>query len=502
MQFYARGNTMWTPNYYPIPNPPSLYWRMDSQAEEAYKDDDGKTQYRSIPHEELYDILGAAYEAHIRPQINDYRTAMNYSGDINLVALPQVFSHTGDFLPAPPPYKVDFPEIKSDNQPRFAKSKKSNPDDIVVSPFQRGQLEIIPGPGYVFSTPQGESQRSLSGHICLGTHSPTRVTPVIFRGITFTRLPLAILHMSVMTVTEVPGNNAIDEVGLMNTIIGNCKPTSVVTDCVAAANSGTIDLLTSIAEAPQTLVSAFNGVMTILKLFKDAKARDVRLRDEVKKVKHRWDREISRLENLAQRDNAAVETAKNQQMKDVNKILHAITGVWLTYRLEIYPTSKLVEDLIGHHFDDHLVEFLRFREFDNYTIPYEFSEIPVDFRCFIKRSIVQGKELSAYYSVNVAKTLWELGWLTFVIDRYMAVGDWLVANFNSPMTYVNKEGATFSWNIKASIKINDNTVNIKFKKRSVFSSDSYCPLTFPPSRSTNQSLDHLALLWKLFSKKL
>lgn len=298
---------------------------------------------------------------------------------------------------------------------------------------------------------------------------------------------LGTLHVSYETVKKYPktkgstydinahGGKVIDRLRSLE------RNAEIIQSCLANANTGQFDVLSELAEAPETLLGALSGCKTILKMTKEAKAKDVRLRNKVKKIQ-------------------AIENPTLQQRKDVASILDAIADVWLTWRLAIYPISKSIDELMTGSFGQY---YYRYREFQSQSEQLDVSFgsercfVPVENRCFIKR-----RYLSSIASLgwNSATAVWNIIPGSFVVDRFISIGDFITAHL-SPNLSVD-QGATYSWKVKAGNGATfgesvDYSVDISYYKRDVINPYHYCGLFTSSNLTLNQHYDHVALGWKL-----
>lgn len=490
---YKRTPTTDHPSQWYSWNIAPVYWFEDESG--------GRWRYASYA--DTNRIFGTVVDRVVNAQVSDYGHAFSHMGKIDghSTFYPLINAIT-DYTPVQvqSPIRYDFPTVKSNNQPAYSKSVSNR--SVVVSPYQKGHFKVTFQPGRAV-TWRG---RTTDYAISLGKFIPGIPMDGSFEfgGRKWRSAPVIIFTRREQSVTERTKYTDFDpDTFAAKFLEALTVQQDTVTECVVSANGGTVDLATSLAELPQSAYGILQGVTAIVKLYKDARKGELRIRDNVKRVRAKWDREISRLENLSRIDDAAIATAKLQQQKDINNLLHAIAQVWLTYRLNIYPNVKTIESTI-----DGLVlgyassEFVRFREQAQFEVPTDFGGLTCTFRSFIKRSIISGAGWQNFFSVNLTRTAWELVPLSFVLDRYIAIGDWITANLSSPDSFTLSEGATNSWIVKDTLTHPDLTIEIDFMRREVFSPDNYCPLMYPAERTMNQKLDHLALAWKLLTKKV
>lgn len=461
----------------------ACYWQDYGTPEQAYV---------IASDSEVQRILVASVAAVAAQQVRAFSASIGRDNSNNF--MPEVLSYEG----APSNHIVDefsFPIVRSNNQPRYSEARKSQ--NIIVSDYQKGTGKITYMPG-IISGNGGVVSRYLSIPFLLGMGDiqPSAASPILIGGRWWAELPYVYLlkRDTLWTETSAYREFSTDEVSaaILRQIKAYPEP---VTAAVAAANSGTVDALTAVAEAPQTLRSILMGCISVFKMYKEARRGEVRFNDHVKKIRYQWSRD--RAEFLRNKDIAGLKTAEKQFNKNINDVINNIAGLWLNWRLQIYPVSQDIEkSLDALRFGDQNVDFLRFRGGTFEKIKIFDGELGVTFRSFIKRGVAPGAEYSAYFSANMSVTAWELVPLSFVLDRYMNIGDWLAANLSTASKWKLTEGATLSWTIDDSTNISETAVlDVSFYKRRVFSPGDYCPLYFPESRSRNQTLDHLALIW-------
>lgn len=185
----------------------------------------------------------------------------------------------------------------------------------------------------------------------------------------------------------------------------------------------------------------------------------------------------------------------------IAEITKAISDVWLTYRLGILPTVNMVEDLLALNLGDERT-FYRYRETASSILDVSYGsetcDLPVIHRAFIKRRYESGIESLGFSNLAA---VWELVPLSFVIDRYVNIGN-LISSLTTPDLSV-KQGATYSWKVSGTrgATVSNNgwsySVTVSSYRRVVINPDRYCGVDFPPKRSFDQKADHLALFWNL-----
>lgn len=299
------------------------------------------------------------------------------------------------------------------------------------------------------------------------------------------------------------------------------------------ANSGTIDILTTIAEMPESARMVLDGFSSLRKLFSDAKAKKMRWLDKAKRVRFEAEERIfrinydSRQEYLKARNERSrrlIEKKRLQEIKQVRDdtkkfladITTAIAQVELTTRYGILPLVYTVEGFV-ETYDNLDMVYKRWSAKE--IVNVEFPDVPgfkksgtisVSLRAFIKRKFDQLKGALAslkHFTASLFRTAWELVPLSFVIDWFINVGDNLSNLFGSTLSGFT-EAATISLKIEnanctylhldsgASV-----TVELKGYMRKVINPRDYCRLIWSPDVSGWRRFDAASLLW-LKTRKL
>lgn len=444
------------------------------------------------------------YEGNTRRGTNDYtRLPKNVTEGINQAILSAFVrdssiyaknynsSFFGNYLnsssgvPVPPiDHSFDIPELVINNQPHYSASKRSG--DIIVSPFRRGRVVITELPGYTATNIGGwaNQTRDLVSTL-LFEKSTKRPGFVIVNGTEVSGTVRTRRRREVRTEGGYPSDCGFSVQSHFDQILTNfvnLQPNfAQMVNTVADANEGVLDALTAIAEARETAVEGLKGCTTIVLMYRDAKAKEFRLRDNLSK----------RLPNLKVRERALA----------VKQLADAVSQVWLTYRLSIYPTVQTVDTILKDLFNG-AYDFQRYRN----TMTLQEQIVPhstlsnVVFRTFIKRSYRVDKPVYRY-GWNPISTAWELVPLSFIVDRYLNIGDFLSTLLN-PKLYV-KQGATNSWKIAEDILSDPYLCNNSRVKTSIaaysrkpFDPDHVCGITLPLVRpSAQQHLDEIAIAW-------
>lgn len=435
---------------------------------------------------------------------------------------PYAMTQSGSEEPLPI-FRIDFEDVRTNNAAAMARVKKTPGSiEIVVSPFARGYYTIsqgygslnekrIPGSDVVKYQTMGASSTKLGAR----TGVPSGTSN--FRGLNWTNTTvIAKMYYARFegTYNISPGDVGfpVDKLKAFMATIPSLLSISnaSVTTALADANRGTVDMLTSIAEMPEFLRSALQGCRAIVRMYGEAKRKEFRLINKAKTLRL----ELARMKPDANfKDIKELEVLRKNQrtiLKQIEEVTSAIADVWLNWRLNIYPTAKTVEASLKA-LEKLDTKFLRFRDrfdgpveppaFEGWTVSGNFS---VSKRCFIKRGAQAGEIFSQLFTSDIASTAWQLLPFSFVLDRYIDIGTWIVSL--TPRNSKVTEGATYSWKYEGTVTyVHDLsgatvTVDLSYYKRVVIDPNSMSCIPIPASRSWNQSMDHLALAWNILLK--
>lgn len=434
--------------------------------------------------------------------------------------------------PVPPKYISLKPKKSASNEPAWSRVKRKQSHSILVTSYLTGQLEFRYQNGFGSCKDFSRNQYPTSLKTC-GLFTEVWETGPDGNKYPFYQVGGYKMYdasfyrgyrwRSCSSYTGNPYDYGWND-DLIVTALKNIPleiDKSLVTECTANANTGTLDLLTTIAEAPEALKSALKGCTEIMRMYKDARTKNLRLLNKAKLKQIEFDKwsSMTYSQKLDAKKMALAKQKSDSFKQAIKDLLTAASGVWLNYRLNILPTAGAVEDsLKGLEQLGLETYFQRFRESSTNTMSMlehlnlpsgwalEQADLSVLERVLVKRGVSGSQKWTEIFSTNVFKTAWELVPLSFVVDRYMSIGSLLSAAY-PPGTNV-LEGATFSWKIDDAIQFVHRqsgaavNVRISYYKRLVINPSNYLCIPFPKTRSRDQSLDHLALLWNLVIKNL
>lgn len=332
-------------------------------------------------------------------------------------------------------------------------------------------LAPIVGPGecmpHLTSQLLGESTTSISNNAfnvdCSGKDSPvTNVT-----GALYFSSDDALGRFGHLLMNEIDEANQVQDV--------------LVTATRSAANSGTYDLLTELAELPETVKFLYGVLKEIVTLFRNTRKEALRL-----------GRLAAKNDSLALADSAS-----------------AIANLWLAYRYAVKPLCYSANDLL-ELLSIQSSNYLSFRDglptkvtVNPFGTATEISGID---RCFIKRRFgTEGTGKLDHLKLDVLATAWELVPLSFVVDWAFNVGDFLSA-FSIPGA-VQQEAVTYSSKNAGLVTFTTpvgSTVVVQFEQYRVTPIDpnDHIGLNLDVFMNLNRTLDALALSWSMFSGKV
>lgn len=314
----------------------------------------------------------------------------------------------------------------------------------------------------------------------------------------------------------------------VRTLIDNTELFELVTATTAEANRRTVDMLTALAELPETIKSIKDLVLELIRFYKDARKGHFRLQNKAKRVQREHEAKIYRIQYesnqayLIARNDRTRRIIEHKRQQDISQARRdlaltlketadAVTQVWLTFRYAIMPNVFLIEDIVKSMSEGES-EFIRFAQKRELTIfPFEMEgftrtgEIPVTVRCFIKRQFNAVELANAPYSWNFAVSLWELLPLSFVLDWFINLGDLIAAFTGSTSQY--KEVSTLSVkthtsNVTYVHEKSQAKVNVLFTgyTRNVIVPQDYCALVFDPFVDLQRQLDAASLTYQIAIK--
>ena len=265
----------------------------------------------------------------------------------------------------------------------------------------------------------------------------------------------------------------------------------IITSCLADANRGTIDVLTTMAELPETVKSILDGLKVMIRLYRDCRTKAFRIYNKAK----------------GQSNSATL-------AKNMKEAADAVANVWLNYRYNIQPNLLTIEDAIKT-LQYELKEFVRFRETSNGQPEWEVQKegwtysnnVQLVDRTLIKRLIditVDFPKFKHLMLSNVVVTGYELLPFSFVWEWFWNMGDVIAALFVNPD--FSLEGSTYSWQLRGVESFTHDESQsrvdseIRAYRREVINPRSLVRLNFKVDLNFVRSMDAIALAWSVFKK--
>lgn len=309
------------------------------------------------------------------------------------------------------------------------------------------------------------------------------------------------------------------------------------TTCLSEANAATVDILTAMAELPETVRSILSLLTSIAQAFKAAKKRELKLFERSKKVRWEAAEKVKRADFRSRQQYLAAKTARekkniqrkaiaerkrifNDMKKALEDIASAISQVWLTYRYGIMPNVYLIEDLV-EAMNKHDRVFREWRKVETVTFDplreghsYPSGwvgprELDAHHRAFIKRRFDVAHDFSLYIkemSANALVTAWELVPLSFVVDWVFNIGDYLSAmTGGATVPYVQACTQSVKFNETITFSHSESGARVVahvtgYSRNVIDRPEKYCGILLSPHITQFRAFDALALSWSIFGK--
>lgn len=442
--------------------------------------------------------------------------------------------------PTPPDRVLTGPIVKVNNKP-FVKRK--NDGEIVVSDYKRFQALIkyrnggsVKNFGEIASF--GRDCRSLTslGFVYEDNARYDAVRKNSNQAIAGT-FQSKYRHQTVtddLTPYQLGWDDSVIQSFLDGISVPEGESSSMVTETLSEANAATVDILTAMAEMPETMKSVIQGCMAVLKLFRDAKKREFSILTKEKRVRYEHELKIHRVNYesrqawlkarndrerriIEKKRQASVAQLRADLRKTLKSFADAVASVWLTFRYGILPNVYLVEGLVKS-IDEMEKKFERWRKLLRVDIELpkvsgwdiSVDTVSAELRCMIKRKFENRTNLSGLlrqYSANAFLTAWELIPLSFVIDWFVNIGNVLSSSLgNNQFDYVEAatlslkmDGVLFNYNHESGASV---SVEVRGYQRNVINPRDFCRFEFAPDVSGYRTYDAIALSWNLAVSKL
>lgn len=261
----------------------------------------------------------------------------------------------------------------------------------------------------------------------------------------------------------------------------------VITDTLVDLNEGTMDLLTELAELPETIKL---GVDT-LRMFSQKGKGFRRLMKEI--------------------------AEESGDPKKLGRLADKLANARLLYRYGILPLSYSLEDIKNVLKEKFKAEFVRAQKSSSKSV--DLNSIDADYlfegafnaeyKCFAKRALDPSdafQQFQKVFGMSLPRTMWELTPWSLVVDWFTNAGDALLAL--SPMPNIG-EGSTNSWKTVCegtltdrrdpNMKIQISYTHYNREKRQML--DNIC-LVWDPVLNRDRYMDGLAFSWQLIRNGL
>lgn len=288
----------------------------------------------------------------------------------------------------------------------------------------------------------------------------------------------------------------------------------MVAGTLSNINTATLDALTALAEAPETIRWVLSLIGDVGKAFRATKNRELTLTAAFDKRRSYLNEKLQEdIANLAkttkswkvhQRKLRRLEKTYRRAVKEsADELASAIASVWLQYRYAIMPNVYLIEDVLkGLDQGKYITKRGWNHTSESLSLAGETFSVEVEHKVMIKREVNSVTPIGVL-SANLLVTAWEMVPLSFVVDWFISVGDFLSG---LAVSYgVAQEGSTYSKQARFESRIkNDSNQVIELHGqtyiRSVIKPESFTGIYFDPFLNRERYLDSVAL-WQSFRKR-
>lgn len=361
------------------------------------------------------------------------------------------------------------------NNPSFNKRKARG--EIIVSPMKVGKLVITETPYLVKSTKSRASQQARYLH-----DDPTIATKTLGSrtvGIVNGRFISGSWFVEAKRHTDgVYNYMPFDKTRYINLMSRGEVDEALVTDTAASLNEATLDLLTTLAELPET-VKMVHDVLS----FAGNKVKAFRTAEKQLKKK----------------------LLKQGVPRSELEASDALASLWLQWRYGVMPVYYTLQDIKNVLKDKFAAEFVKESKTKNTDFDLEEGfkgAASCVSSCWMKRRFDptdKSAQFRRVFGVNPFVTAWELTTLSFVVDWFINVGD--VVSALSPIPSL-EEKATFSWknSVKGTITKPDYPqgiveIDLSYYEIIPINYKDFVSLNFEPVLTAKRKIDALALSW-------
>lgn len=325
----------------------------------------------------------------------------------------------------------------------------------------------------------------------------------------------------------------------------NVEEGGLICGTIADAKDGELDMLTTLAELPETIRSVLLIISKLKEMYVAVKKREVQLtklnanslkalRIKFAKQRETVEQSIRRLEltpvsglrpyeaSLHRKELRKLELLrsrlKTQETKQVKALLMELAdkcaSLWMAWRYEIQPllytaddaleaVSRLYADYISTRGKSILYPDVLPVLPEGWTVMGS-SEVSVEHKCYVKsRYKIENDLANNQFKVlgsNLARTAWEIISKSFVVDWFINIGDILVATFSMDNSIEQK--MSYSWKtVGGNVYIHEETGARVFSSYSCYRRTiivnpfDYTFLTFENGLNFKREMDALAMFW-------
>lgn len=298
---------------------------------------------------------------------------------------------------------------------------------------------------------------------------------------------------------------------------------NLVQETLADANTGALDLLTAVAELPETVESIANALRAVARITGELKRREFALFDKHKKKKERLTRRLKNLRNDTEKNRKLLRHQERLVLKDLKSLADELVtetaSLWMWYRYEVMPNAYLIEDAI-EYFRDIIRAYEKYRKrvieegvqsFDQILDGWESNSLVTkEFRAWIKRAYTLGSNFAdqvyKHMGTSVLVTAFELVKRSFVIDWFLTVGDFLRAivfqpTYEQQASSYSQRTSGFSSSTHKATKASV-VINVDGYERKIIDPCDYTGIYLDIGYDLVRQLDSFAMLWPVLQKKL
>lgn len=426
-----------------------------------------------------------------------------------------------------PPLILDYKEKV--NNPNFKNSRISK--EIILAPYAAGSIRIDYTAGYVELSAVGRQKN--------GSLKDIFNFPINVNGVTRNWIHLGgiryfdvgshgfstiVWDEEIEWVDPRPVLSYLSDINFYKQLVERPLDKGLATAALAEANRGQMDILTTLAEIPETLKGVLEGFTVVAAACKKHKAGELSITRSYEKRKKYLNRKLQEdlskidesrrgsdkykqkiLDRHARRVKETHQRALNGALEEFNS---ALASIWMSFRYSISPNIYAIEDamnLIANLYNEYSTVRENEKLEEGFPTPPGWSTIELLFtdRCFIKtRFDIAGDiptRLLRHGSANVIATLFELGKRSFVLDWFLNIGDLISACFGLNVGLERKSSS--SSKVAFSHRSTDPVSHASFRisgecyDRNIITISEHIGLSWNPMMNFFRSLDSLAMLW-------